>query len=179
MAELSTIARPYAQALFESARTDGSLGAWVDAVDELAALTTHPRVAEVVADPKLGPTQIVELLTGMLKTKLPASGLNFLGTLIENGRLSALPEIARQLRALKNAAEGVADCLIETAFPLDEAQANELVGALTKRFGLKLKPEVKVNPDLIGGVRVAVGDHVLDTSVRSRLQAMKAALMAA
>jgi len=110
---------------------------------------------------------------------LPANGANFLHTLIDNGRLAAMPEIARQLRALKNAAEGVADCLIETAFPLNDAQVNELVGALAKRFGLKLKAAVKVDPELIGGVRVAVGDHVMDTSVRTRLQAMKSALTAA
>jgi F-type H+-transporting ATPase subunit delta len=136
-------------------------------------------VAEVVADPKLGAQQIFDLLSGLMKSKTPASGVNLLRTLIENGRLAAMPEIAKQLRALKNAAEGVADCLIETAFPLSEAQVTELVGALAKRFGLKLKPEVKVDPELIGGVRVAVGDHVLDTSVRSQLQAMKAALTAA
>jgi F-type H+-transporting ATPase subunit delta len=179
MAELSTIARPYAQALFDTARAEGTLAVWVDIADELGALTAHPRVAEVVADPKLGSAQIFDLLSGLMKTKLPASGANFLRTLIDNGRLAAMPEVARQLRALKNAAEGVADCLIETAYPLNDAQLNELVAALTKRFGLKLKPEVKVDQDLIGGVRVAVGDHVLDTSVRSRLQAMKAALTAA
>lgn len=179
MAELSTIARPYAQALFESARADGSLAAWVEIADELAALASHPRVAEVVADPKLGAQQIFDLLAGLMKSKLPPSGTNFLQTLIENGRLAAMPEIAHQLRTLKNAAEGVADCLIETAFPLNDAQINELVGALAKRFGLKLKPEVKVDPELIGGIRVSVGDHVLDTSVRTRLLTMKAALTAA
>jgi len=179
MAELSTIARPYAQALFDSARADGTLPAWVDTADELAALTAHPRVAEVIADPNLGAAQVFDLLAGMVKTKLSPQGANFLRTLIDNSRLAAMPEIARQLRALKNAAEGVADCVIETAFPLDDKQLSELVGALAKRFKLKLKPEVKVDPNLIGGVRVAVGDHVLDTSVRSRLEAMKAALTAA
>ncbi|HTT11483.1 MAG TPA: F0F1 ATP synthase subunit delta [Burkholderiaceae bacterium] len=179
MAELSTIARPYAQALFESARADGTLATWLEIADELATVTAHPRVAEVVADPKLGAPQIFDLLSGLMKTKLTASGANFLRTMIDNGRLAAMPEVAQQLHALKNAADGVADCTIETAFPLDDAQVNGLVAALAKRFGLKLNPEVKVNPDLIGGVRVAVGDHVLDTSVRSRLQAMKAALTAA
>jgi F-type H+-transporting ATPase subunit delta len=179
MAELSTIARPYAQALFEGARADGTLAGWIEVADELAAVAAHPRVAEVVADPKLGPQQIFDLLSGLMKTTLTASGANFLRTLIDNGRLAAMPEIARQLHALKNAADGVADCLIETAFPLEDAQIKALVAPLEKRFGLKLEPEVKVNRDLIGGVRVTVGDHVLDTSVRSRLQAMKAALTAA
>lgn len=179
MAELSTIARPYAQALFDSARAEGTLPAWVEIADELAALTAHPRVAEIVADPKLGSTQVFDLLNGLMQSRLPAHGANFLHTVIDNGRLAAMPEIARQLRTLKNAAEGVADCLVETAFPLSEAQVNELVGPLAKRFGLKLKPAIKVDPDLIGGVRVTVGDHVLDTSVRSRLQAMRVALTAA
>ncbi|HUL67710.1 MAG TPA: F0F1 ATP synthase subunit delta [Burkholderiaceae bacterium] len=179
MAELSTIARPYAQALFQSARADGTMPAWLEIADELASVMAHPRVTEVVADPKLGAPQIFELLSGLMKTKLTPGAENFLRTLIDNGRLAAMPEVARQLHALKNAADGVADCLIESAFPLDDAQVKELVGALAKRFGLELKPEVKVNPDLIGGVRVAVGDHILDTSVRSRLQAMKAALTAA
>jgi F-type H+-transporting ATPase subunit delta len=179
MAELSTIARPYAQALFESARAEDSLTSWVEIADELATLAAHPQVAAVVADPKVGAAQIFEFLSGLMTSKLPADGANFLHTLIDNGRLAAMPEIAHQLRALKNAAEGVADCLIETAFPLNDAQVNELVGVLAKRFGLKLKAVVKVDPELIGGVRVAVGDHVMDTSVRTRLQAMKSALTAA
>src|SRR5512134_3370823 len=139
MAELSTIARPYAQALFDSARAEGTLPAWVEIADELAALAAHPRVAEVVADPNLGAQQIFELLNGLMKSKLPPDGANFLRTVIDNGRLAALPEIARQLRTLKNAAEGVADCLVETAYPLSEAQVNELVAGLARRFGLKLK----------------------------------------
>jgi F-type H+-transporting ATPase subunit delta len=179
MAELSTIARPYAEALFDAAKASGSLDAWVGLADELAALARHPKVAEVVADPKLGESQVFDLLTGLMKSKLPAEGANFLRMLIENDRLAALPEIARQFRALKNAAEGVADCLIESALPISDAQVNDLLAALAKKFGLKLKPEVRVDAGLIGGVRVTVGDHVLDTSVRTRLAQMQAALTAA
>ena len=179
MAELSTIARPYAEALFDAARAAGSLEAWVGLADELATLARHPQVAAVVADPKLGEGQVFELLAGLLKSKLPAEGANFLGMLIDNDRLAALPEIARQFRALKNAADGVADCLIESALPMDDRQVADLLAALAKKFGLKLKPEVRVDAGLIGGVRVTVGDHVLDTSVRTRLAQMQAALTAA
>jgi F-type H+-transporting ATPase subunit delta len=179
MAELSTIARPYAHALFGAARAGGALEAWGPLADELAVLAAHPQVARVVADPKLDNEQIFELVTGMLKSNLPEAGANFLRLLIENGRLAALPEVARQFRQLQNEAEGVADCVIESAFAMSDAQVQELVAALTKKFGLKLKPEVRVNADLIGGVRVSVGDHVLDTSVRTRLQQMQAALTAA
>jgi F-type H+-transporting ATPase subunit delta len=179
MAELSTVARPYAEALFATAKGAGSLDLWVGLTDELAALVRHPQVSDLVANPKLDAKQVLEVLTGLLKSPLPPEGTNFLQLLIENDRLATLPEVARQFRALKNAADGVADCVIESAFALDEAQASELVAKLATKFSLKLKPEVRVDPSLIGGVRVTVGDQVLDTSVKSRLAQMQAALVAA
>jgi F-type H+-transporting ATPase subunit delta len=179
MAELSTVARPYAEALFGVAQGSGEkLDAWLAAVDDLAALMSNAQVAEVVADPLLDQTQVYGLLTGMMKAPLPAGCGNFLKVLIENGRLAVLPQVALQFRQLKNESEGVADCTIESAFPLSDAQAAELVAALSKKFGRKLKPEVRVNPELIGGVRATVGDQVLDSSVRARLADMQTALTA-
>jgi F-type H+-transporting ATPase subunit delta len=92
--------------------------------------------------------------------------------------LAVLSEVAKQFRQRKNAAEGAADCLIESAFPLADGQLDELLWGLSRKFGLKLKPEVKVDPELIGGVRVTVGDHVLDGTVKARLAEMQAALTA-
>jgi F-type H+-transporting ATPase subunit delta len=179
MAELSTIARPYAEALFSVAQGSGKpLDAWLASTEELANLMGHPQVAEVVADPNLDHAQVFDLLTGMLKTPLPETGGNFLKLLIENQRLAVLPEVSVQFRRLKNSTEGVADCLIETAFPLTDIQVSELVTSLAAKFGRKLKPEVRVNAELIGGVRATVGDQVLDGSVRSRLSDMQTALTA-
>lgn len=179
MAELSTIARPYAEALFSVAQGTGeSLDVWRTAVDELARLMSHPEVAAVVADPNLDHAQVFGLLTGMMKAPLPSTGTNFLKLLIENQRLAVLPEVAAQFRQLKNRAESVADCLIESAFPLSDAQVADLVVSLSKKFGQKLKPEVRVNAGLIGGVRATVGDQVLDSSVRARLTDMQTALTA-
>jgi F-type H+-transporting ATPase subunit delta len=179
MAELSTIARPYADALFETARGTGEgLDRWLAVVEDLASLMSHPQVAQVVADPKLGDSQVVDLLASLVKQPLPAAGVNFLKLLVANQRLAVLPQVAVQFRQLKNEAEGVADCLIETAFPLADGQVNELVAALSKRFGTELRPSVQVNPALIGGVRIAVGDQVLDNSVRARLNQMQTALTA-
>jgi F-type H+-transporting ATPase subunit delta len=179
MAELSTIARPYAVALFDAAKGGKHAPAWLPMIEELAQVAAHPQVASVVADPKLGAKDIASLIAGLMKSKLPAEMSAFLATLVDNQRLAALPEMARQFRALKNAAEGVADCIIESAFPLNDGQVADLVGAMSKKFGLKLKPEVRVDASLVGGVRVSVGDHVLDTSVTTQLAQMQAALTAA
>jgi F-type H+-transporting ATPase subunit delta len=182
MAELSTIARPYAEALFASATEGkpaaGALDQWLAVVAEMAAVAGHPEVARVVGDPNLGATRVFELVRGLIRMPLPAGGENFLKLVVDNGRLAALPEVARQFRAMKNAAEGQADCLIESALPLSEAQVGDLLGSLSRKFGLKLIPEVKVDPDLIGGVRVSVGDHVLDDTIKTRLARMHTALTA-
>lgn len=182
MAELSTIARPYADALFAAAQADrsaaGALDHWLAQLEELAALARHPQVAALLGDPKLTPAQIFELLTGLAQKKLPPALENFLRVVIENDRLAVLPEVARQFRRRKNEAEGAADCLIESAFPLADGQLSELLWGLSRKFGVKLKPEVKVDPELIGGVRVTVGDHVLDGTVKARLAEMHAALTA-
>lgn len=181
MAELSTIARPYAEALFAAASSDKAAGAleqWLPLVNEMASVARHPDVAQVVNDPKLGGAQVFDLVRGLIKAPLPAAAENFLRLVVDNGRLTALPEVARQFRTMKNAAEGQADCLIESALPLSDEQVRELLWSLARKFGLKLIPEVKVDPSLIGGVRVSVGDHVLDDTVKARLAQMHAALTA-
>ena len=103
---------------------------------------------------------------------------NLLRTVIDNGRLAALPEIAAQYHALVNARSGVSQATIYSAYPMDDAQRAEVVAALERRFGRKLEASVEVEPELIGGVRVVVGDEVLDTSVKARLEQMKVALTA-
>ena len=122
--------------------------------------------------------QVFELISGVVKTTLPAAAQNFLRLAIENHRLVALPEIASQFRALKNAQGGTADAIVHSAFPIEAAALADLSGTLEKRFGRKLNVSVEIDASLIGGVRVVVGDEVLDTSVKARLEQMKAALTA-
>jgi F-type H+-transporting ATPase subunit delta len=112
------------------------------------------------------------------KVALPEMAKNFLRTVIENGRLNALPEIAEQFRALKNAQSGSADAVVYSAFPIDAAALADLATTLEKRFGRKLNVSVELQPELIGGIRVVVGDEVLDSSVKARLEQMKVALTA-
>lgn len=182
MAELSTIARPYAEALFAAAASDrsaaGVLEQWLQVLAEMAAVAGHQEVRRVVSDPKLGASQVYEVVRGLIRSPLPVAADNFLRLVIDNGRLAVLPEVARQFRAMKNAAEGQADCLIESALPLSDEQVRDLLWSLSRKFGRKLIPEVRVDPELIGGVRVSVGDHVLDDTVKTRLARMHAALTA-
>ena len=175
MAEPSTIARPYAAALFQaSTAADGAQ--LVSQLDALAGIAADPGLRQFAADPKVSDEQVFGVVTGIAGDDLSPKLRNLLSTVIDNGRLSVLPEIASQFRTLVNDRGGVADAQVVSAFPLDAGQQASLAKVLEKRFGRQLKVAVAVDPTLIGGVRVTVGDEVLDTSVVARLEQMRAAL---
>jgi len=180
MAEFSTVARPYAEALFAAARDDkaGGPAVWLDLVNELAQIAANPDVREAMSDPRLEITQRAALFTGLAKSALPETACNFIKLLVENDRLLLLPEIAEQFAVLKNQSEGTAQAVITSAFQLSDAQVQDLLSALELKFDLKLKPQVVVDDTLIGGVRVVVGDQVLDTSVQAQLIRMRETLAA-
>ncbi|GAA0224273.1 F0F1 ATP synthase subunit delta [Castellaniella daejeonensis] len=179
MAELSTIARPYAEALFESVRNDArGLEYWSGVMSLLAQVSGMPDVLEAMADPRLSDAQRTELLTGLVPQELPAQAVNLVALVVENGRVQALPQVAEQFELLRNRLEGTALARITSAYPLSDAQVAGLLQGLERKFGLKLKSQVSVDPELIGGVRVAVGDHVLDTSVQARLSGLRDTLAA-
>lgn len=176
MAELATIARPYAEALFKAAAADLSGAAvWVEALQEIAK---NSQLQQFADNPNVTNAQVFDVIAGVAKVALPQMAQNFLRTVIENGRLSALPEIAEQFRALKNAQGGSSDAVVYSAFDLDGAALADLAATLEKRFARKLNVSVQLQPDLIGGIRVVVGDEVLDSSVKASLEQMKMALTA-
>ena len=176
MAELATIARPYADALYKASLSDLSAAAvWVDQLQEIASNTQLQQYAD---NPNVSDDQVFEVISGVVKTALPEMAKNFLRAVIENGCLSALPEIAQQVRTLKNAQGGSSDAVVYSAFAIDSVALGDLAAALEKRFGRKLNVSVELQPELIGGIRVVVGDEVLDTSVKARLEQMKVALTA-
>ncbi|MGA2552089.1 MAG: F0F1 ATP synthase subunit delta [Burkholderiaceae bacterium] len=177
MAEVSTIARPYAEAVYRVA-SESNLEAWAELMGDLAAVAGNPDMQAVIGNPKLSPDQVFDIFTGVLEAPLDTFGQNFVRTLIDNGRLALLPEIAEQFHALKNAGQGTADATIYSAFPMSDAQIASLMATLEKKFKVKLTPTVTVDPSLIGGVRVVVNDEVLDTSIRTRLEQMRTALTA-
>lgn len=176
MAELATVARPYAEALFRVAKT-GDMAAWSDVVSEMAHIGAHPDVRDLVNNPNVSDRQVFDTILLLLKSEKPQEVRNLIEVLVENGRVSLLPEIGVQFQALKNANEGTADAQVFSAFEMSDTQVAELVAALGKKFGRKLNPTVTVDSSLIGGVRVVVGDEVFDTSVRAKLQQMHTALV--
>ena len=176
MAELATIARPYAEALYKAQAADlAGTASWLE---ELAAIAHNAQLLEFSDSPKVSDAQLFELISGVVKTALPEAGKNFLQLVIENRRLVAVPEIAKQFRALKNAQSGTADATVFSAFSIDATALADLSTTLEKRFARKLNLRVEIDASLIGGIRVVVGDEVLDTSVKARLEQMKAALTA-
>ena len=179
MAELATIARPYAEALFKASAEKGAdLSSTVAWVEELAAIAANPQLRQLADNPNVTVTQVFDLITGVAKSALPESARNFLRVVLENGRLDVLPEAAAQFRSLVNSKSGSSDAVVYSAFPITDTALAELGASLEKRFGRKLNLTVKLDDALIGGVRVVVGDEVLDTSVKARLEQMKAALTA-
>jgi F-type H+-transporting ATPase subunit delta len=174
MAELATIARPYAEALFKA----GAGAAESQQMSALATVASDERLRQFADNPKAVPQQVFDLVAGVVNMPLSDRVRNLLRTVLDNGRFAAMPEIAAQFHALVNAQSGVSDAAIESAYPIDAGQLADVTAVLEKRFGRKLNATVVVKPELIGGIRVVVGDEVLDTSVAARLQQMKTALVA-
>ncbi len=177
MAELATLARPYAEALFEVAEK-GDLKAASEQLDALAAVAADPQMRRFADAPKASDEQVFDVITSIVNLPLSDVSKNLLRTVIENGRLSVLPEISAQFHVLVNERAGVSDAIVYSAFPITPEQLGVVVQTLEARFKRKLNATVEIEPELIGGIRVVVGDEVLDTSVKARLQQMKAALTA-
>lgn len=176
MAEIATIARPYADALFKASVADvQGASVWLE---QMAVIAGNSQLQRFADNPECTPDQVLSVIEGVSGNSLPTAAKNFLHVLLENGRFQALPEIARQFRMLVNTQSGSSDAVIYSAFPIDDVALAQLVEALEKRFGRKLQVKVQLDPSLIGGIRVAVGDEVLDTSVKARLEQMKVALAA-
>jgi F-type H+-transporting ATPase subunit delta len=175
MAENVTLARPYAEATFRLARDGKMLPAWRDALARMALIATDARMHATIGNPKLGPAQLVNLfvdLTGKASDEMK----NFVHVLVENERLTVLPEIHALFVELMNEHEGVKEAHIRSAFALDETAVQKLVAELEPRFNWKLRADVTVDPELIGGVKIAIGDEVIDASVRGKLATMATAL---
>lgn len=187
MADNNTIARPYAQAVFELARDAGALGPWSDALGTARVLLADGAVAEFLSTPTLTDDERLRFLTGLfadagdVSSVLAggnASGTNFLKLLLEYDRVAVLPEISQHFDALKADVENTVDVVVTSAAPLSEAQQKTVADALRARLGREINLQTQVDENLIGGAVIRAGDVVIDGSLRSRLTGLTNALIA-
>ena len=184
MADNHTLARPYAQAVFDLAREAGELAAWSQSLGVAGQLTADGQVAEYLGNPGMSDEQRLEFLTGLFgdgKAELldgsDKKGTNFLKLLIENGRVGVLPEIAERFEARRAEVENTVDVVVTSATSLSEAQQQQIVAALTKKLGREVRLETRVDENLIGGAVIRAGDVVIDGSLRARLDGLTTALI--
>ena len=178
MAELTTIARPYAEAAFRMAREHNAFPAWSQTLGLVSGVAADPQMAAALDNPQLTAADKEALLLKVCGERIDPLGRNFVRVLVEADRIAVLPQITTMFEALKDAAEGVAKARIETAFPLSDAELADITAALEKHFGKRIEATVTVDPELIGGARITVGDTVIDGSVQAKLEAMATRLRA-
>ena len=176
MAEPTTVARPYAEAAFELAREQNALPVWSEMLRFAKTIVSDERVTAALENPRLSAGDKEALLLSIAGDRVTGDGRSFLRVLIEADRVALLPQIRALFDQLKDDAENVAKAQIESALALTPEQTSELTAALEKRFGKKIEATVSVNPSLIGGARVTVGDAVIDGSVQAKLESMRAQL---
>jgi len=180
MAEPVTIARPYAEAVFKIAREKNALAAWADALANLHNVVADARVQMLISDPNVSSAQIEDLVLGVIGDKLD-SGIagearNFVHVLVENGRLDVAPQIRGLYEDRQREHEGVLEAIVISALPIGDDHVKPLITSLEAKFKRKITARVEIDSQLIGGVKIVVGDKVIDATVRGRLDAMAATL---
>jgi len=179
MAELATVARPYAEAIFELADKADNLAGWSTTLEALARTAENPQVKALIGNPKVSPQQLIDVVAAPVQGGLSGESKIFVQTIIANGRIAVLPAVYALYEALKNERESKVEAHITSAFAIADADLKQMVTDLERRFKRKVQPVVTVDRELIGGARVVVGDEVIDGSVRGKLSAMSSALASA
>ena len=176
MAELATVARPYAEATFKTALEGNRLGPVGEGLALVAAIAQDEQMRSILSDPKVGAQQKKDLFHAIAGDRADPTVRNLLAVLVDNRRESLIAEIARQFDELKRDHDRVLRARITSAQPLSEQQRSQIVEALERRYGKKIEAELDVDPELLGGARVQIGDQVIHASVRDALGQMAAAL---
>jgi len=176
MADIYTIARPYAQASFQRAREQGRLADWSDMLQLLATVAKDDRVRPILASPRFSPKQLETLFLDICGKQLDDEVSNLVRLLAENRRLRALPDLAEQFEQLRAEEEGTLQAELISAQAVDKKVQSSLADALSKRLNRKVSLETSVDKQLLGGAVIRAGDMVIDGSVRGRLKRMASAL---
>ena len=176
MAELITVARPYAQAIFRLAREEKALTVWSERLKTLAFIAQDEEMKPLIGNPKFSADDLTQLFVSLVGETQSKELSSFIRLLSRNERLRLLPEIFALYEEFKGVEEGVKTVEIDSAFALDDAQLKELMPLLETHFSTKLKPQIKVDSALIGGIKARVGSQIFDASLRGRLDTLSDAL---
>jgi len=168
--DLTTIARPYAEAVFERADETGNLDLWSEMLELLAAVVVDPTLAEIVANPLFDRADLTSLMLEIGGGRLTDEGANLVRLLVQNGRLTLLPEIVRLFDQLKAEKDRMLKVHVVSAYALKPAQEKLLGDILKQKLGREVSITSEKDPELIGGVHIRAGDMVIDGTVRGRLQ---------
>ncbi|EXJ14018.1 F0F1 ATP synthase subunit delta [Imhoffiella purpurea] len=174
--DITTIARPYAEAVFERAKETGQIDAWSEALALLTAVTADPQLAAQISNPTVPRERIRELILDVCGDGLPAEVGNLLRLLAQNARLAAVSEIARLFEERRVADQGVRQVSIRSAFEIGSDQQEALAAALAQRFGDQVELTVETDSALLGGIEIRAGDLVIDDSVRGKIKQLANAL---
>jgi F-type H+-transporting ATPase subunit delta len=169
MAEISTIARPYATAVFNFANESKGLSNWSDTLVLLSAVIQDEHIKSIIEDSKVLDSEREDLILDICKGKLDENGSNFVKLLVENKRLLILPEISQFFEELKADAEGLIEAEIIMAEKPNQKTVDDLLKSLEKKFNKKIEGKVVIDKNIIGGTKIVVGDSVIDASVRAQL----------
>ncbi|MFP4614596.1 MAG: F0F1 ATP synthase subunit delta [Thiohalorhabdus sp.] len=178
MADANTIARPYAEAIFELAQSKGTFAEWEDTLTLLAAIAEDPSMRRMLGNPKVSQERQEEVFRSVAGDRLDAASNRLLDTLFANDRVAFLPDILEIYRDLRRSAEGEVHAEVTAAAPLDEEAEKAIASQLEKRFGKKVSVESRVDESLMAGLVIRAGDLVIDGSVRGGLEQLRNQLKA-
>lgn len=178
MADAITIVRPYAVAAFRLAKEQNALSRWSEMLGYASAIASDPQMKAVIDNPKVVASDLERLFLSVCEKKLDKAGENMIRLLVEYGRLALLPEVAQAFEELKAQDEGVLEAEVTAATQPSDSEVKALVQRLETKFGKKIETSIKIDPEIIGGIKIVIGDTVIDASVRGQLQEMAYALKA-
>ena len=178
MSELSTLARPYACAVFKTAVQSGTADQWSQMLSFIAAVVQNAAITAFINNPKCSKEQLTTLLMNIAEGHLTAEGENFLKLLVQNRRLALAPQIAALYESYIADREGYADVEVKTAYALTKDEQKKFAAALEKALTKNVRLSIQVDKSLIGGFRAKAGDRVIDGSIKGQLQKMQKALNA-
>ncbi len=170
MAEISTIARPYAVAAYQLAKETQSLEKWSEMLGFMSAVVSDSQMQSIVNDPKITSEKLLESFLKVCGEKITEQGQNLVKVLVEYGRMEILPAITAAFEVLKAQDEGVLEAQIISAINPTTSETQDLITRLETKFGKKINVTVAVKPEILGGFKIIVGDTVIDASVQGQLQ---------